>query len=215
MKYQDRIEDEGRLTTEDLARSPEADEEESRSTAQGGADRQDGRPVYPGEATGGDLRSPEGEEPPAEDEAATADTDDRADRGDRGDRADERAGADGAGRTDAADRTERTDPADRTDEAAERAPAADGEQPLLSENDEDELRTRWQQIQNDFVDDPREAVHAADLLVADLMQRLATSFADHKRGLEDQWNRGDEVQTEDLRLALQQYRSFFNRLLSS
>ncbi|MGP3980085.1 hypothetical protein [Streptomyces sp. KR80] len=86
--------------------------------------------------------------------------------------------------------------------------------PLLG-READEFHSRWQEIQSGFVDDPREAVHAADALVADVMQTLATSFAEHKQGLEEQWQRGEEVATEDLRVALRRYRSFFNRLLST
>ncbi|MGW0969914.1 hypothetical protein [Streptomyces sp. NPDC002516] len=84
---------------------------------------------------------------------------------------------------------------------------------LLSTEDEKGFRTRWQEVQNRFVDDPRDAVHTADALVADVMQRLAATFADQKQELEGQWNRGEQANTEDLRLALQHYRSFFNRLL--
>ncbi|MGW1541708.1 hypothetical protein ACWCPM_15980 [Streptomyces sp. NPDC002309] len=84
---------------------------------------------------------------------------------------------------------------------------------LLSPQDEQGFRARWQEVQNKFVDDPRDAVHTADALVADVMQRLATTFADHKQELEDQWNRGEQANTEDLRQALRHYRSFFNRLL--
>jgi hypothetical protein len=64
------------------------------------------------------------------------------------------------------------------------------------------------------VDSPQDAVREADELVAEIIQNLAATFAEHKRTLEGQWSRGDEVQTEDLRLALRQYRSFFNQLLS-
>ncbi|MET9434964.1 hypothetical protein [Streptomyces sp. NPDC006551] len=85
---------------------------------------------------------------------------------------------------------------------------------LLSSQDVDAFRSRWQQIQNQFVDDPREAVHSADGLVADVMRTLAETFADHKKGLEGQWNQGEQVDTENLRMALRQYRSFFNRLLT-
>lgn len=85
---------------------------------------------------------------------------------------------------------------------------------LLPGEDADEFRSRWQEIQNRFVDDPRGAVHDADSLVAEVMQTLATTFADHKKGLEGQWNRGEQVDTEGLRLALRHYRSFFNRLLA-
>ncbi|MCX4783074.1 hypothetical protein [Streptomyces sp. NBC_01264] len=87
--------------------------------------------------------------------------------------------------------------------------------PLLGAQEAEGLRTRWQEIQQGFVDDPKQSVFAADGLVAEVMQLLATTFADHKQGLESQWHRGEEGATEDLRLALRQYRSFFDRLLST
>ncbi|WP_369243589.1 hypothetical protein [Streptomyces sp. R41] len=87
-------------------------------------------------------------------------------------------------------------------------------EPLLGPEQE-EFRARWQKIQSEFVDDPQDAVNAADQLVAEVMQALATTFSEHKQGLEGQWQRGEEVATEDLRVALQRYRSFFNRLLST
>ncbi|MEU1564068.1 hypothetical protein ABZ504_27065 [Streptomyces mirabilis] len=91
---------------------------------------------------------------------------------------------------------------------------ADDEAPqLLTPQDEEGFRTRWQEVQNRFLDDPRGAVHTADALVADVMQKLAATFADHKQELEGQWSRGEQANTEDLRLALRHYRSFFNRLL--
>ncbi|WP_432753976.1 hypothetical protein ACE1OA_34425 [Streptomyces sp. JL2001] len=86
---------------------------------------------------------------------------------------------------------------------------------LLGESDGQNFRDQWHEIQNRFVDDPREAVHAADTLVAEVMQTLAATFAERRQGLEGQWNQGENVDTESLRLALRQYRSFFNRLLSS
>ncbi|MFJ2271918.1 hypothetical protein ACIO8F_40375 [Streptomyces sp. NPDC087228] len=87
-------------------------------------------------------------------------------------------------------------------------------EPLLG-NEQEEFRARWQKIQGEFVDDPKNAVNAADQLVAETMQALATTFSEHKQGLESQWQRGEEVATEDLRIALQRYRSFFNRLLTT
>ncbi|MFD5328881.1 hypothetical protein [Streptomyces sp. NPDC127092] len=96
----------------------------------------------------------------------------------------------------------------RADRAAEETPR------LMESADEEDFRTRWHDIQSMFVDDPREAVHAADTLVADVMQKLAATFADHRRTLEGQWKQGEDVDTEDLRTALRQYRSFFRRLLS-
>jgi hypothetical protein len=70
-------------------------------------------------------------------------------------------------------------------------------------------------VQAGFVDEPREAAKEADSLVAELMQKLADSFAKEREKLEGQWDSGDDVSTEDLRIALQRYRSFFNRLLSA
>ena len=91
------------------------------------------------------------------------------------------------------------------------APAA---APLFATEEAQGLRGRWDAIQTSFVDEPRKAVEQADSLVATAMKRLAEIFADERAGLEGQWDRGDDVSTEDLRLALQRYRSFFGRLLS-
>lgn len=86
--------------------------------------------------------------------------------------------------------------------------------PLFPKNELQELRTRWTGIQTAFVDEPRRAVEQADGLVAAAMKRLAEVFAEERSKLEQQWDRGDNVSTEDLRIALQRYRSFFQRLLS-
>ena len=85
---------------------------------------------------------------------------------------------------------------------------------LLATDELQTLRSRWDSIQTGFVDEPRRAVEQADGLVAEMMQRLAQLFADERNKLEAQWSRGDNVSTEDLRVALQRYRSFFDRLLS-
>jgi hypothetical protein len=86
--------------------------------------------------------------------------------------------------------------------------------PLLPGNEADQLRSRWNDIQADFVDDPDTSVQAADSLVAQVMQRLAEIFSEERSQLESQWQQGKQVSTEDLRVALHRYRSFFNRLLS-
>jgi hypothetical protein len=86
--------------------------------------------------------------------------------------------------------------------------------PLFSPEEAKEFRARWDTIQGGFVDEPRRAVEQADSLVAGAMKRLAEMFADERAKLEGQWDRGDSVSTEDLRLALRRYRSFFGRLLS-
>jgi hypothetical protein len=124
---------------------------------------------------------------------------------------------------------------DRTTEVArdrEPAPAAVGEPgatvapdpgaagtvttgPLLAADDAEGFRARWTDVQNGFVDAPRQAVEQADELVAEVMQHLARTFADERGRLERHWDRGDEVSTDDLRTALQRYRSFFERLLAT
>ena len=86
--------------------------------------------------------------------------------------------------------------------------------PLFPESELEGLRSRWSEVQTAFVDEPRNAVEKADGLVAAAMKRLAEVFADERSKLEQQWDRGDNVSTEDLRIALQRYRSFFQRLLS-
>ncbi len=85
--------------------------------------------------------------------------------------------------------------------------------PLFSELEMSDFRAQWSNIQIGFVDEPRRTVEDADKLVAAVMQRLAKVFTDERSSLEKQWDRGDSVSTEDLRLTLQRYRSFFDRLL--
>src|SRR5690349_23634403 len=90
----------------------------------------------------------------------------------------------------------------------------EGPQPLLPGDLVQELRSRWDEAQTGFVDEPRRAVQQADELVARAMKHIAESFANERNNLERQWDRGDEVNTEDLRQALRKYRTFFQRLLS-
>jgi len=100
------------------------------------------------------------------------------------------------------------------DQAHEEAESTEQES-LLSESDTNGFTARWREIQTGFVDEPRESVAQADALVADLMQQLAAGFSDERERLERQWDSGDDVSTEDLRVALTRYRSFFDRLLSA
>jgi len=85
---------------------------------------------------------------------------------------------------------------------------------LLPKDELERMRDHWRSIQTNFVDEPQKAVEEADHLVADTVRRLAESFAHARSTLEEQWSRGKDVSTEDLRLALRRYRSFFDRLLS-
>jgi hypothetical protein len=77
-----------------------------------------------------------------------------------------------------------------------------------------DFRRRWGAIQTAFVDNPGGAVRQADELVAAVMTSIAEAFADKRANLEQAWKIADEVSTEDLRVALRRYRSFFDQLLS-
>lgn len=90
----------------------------------------------------------------------------------------------------------------------------EGFEPLFDERESGDLRSRWYAIQGEFVDQPRKSVEEADELVATVMKRLAEMFAAERENLEHEWGSGDDVSTEDLRVALRRYRSFFDRLLS-
>jgi hypothetical protein len=84
---------------------------------------------------------------------------------------------------------------------------------LFSEDQSSQLRSRWETIQASFVDEPQSAVKDADALVEDVMRLLSEGFDRERQSLEGQWSRGDDVSTEELRLALRRYRSLFDRLL--
>jgi hypothetical protein len=120
---------------------------------------------------------------------------------------------------DLARQAEATDSAVLTDRdpVVGRAPAAppddDRGTTLFEDQAATEFRARWNDIQAAFVDSPRSAVERADALVAETMTRIAESFSTERASLETQWDRGDNVTTEDLRVALQRYRAFFDRLL--
>ena len=108
------------------------------------------------------------------------------------------------------------DTATGTAAMAEAKPHSEGQTPtqLLGSGELAAITSRWSDIQTAFVDSPQQAVQDADALVADLMQHLAQVFATERQQLEGQWSRGGTVSTEDLRVSLQRYRSFFQRLLS-
>jgi hypothetical protein len=124
------------------------------------------------------------------------------------------------------DRT--TDPEDRTTTTAEDMPAGSDREdvlelpesgteagPLFADDQSASYRSRWDDIQARFVDDPRGAVREADELVSTVIGELESSFHSRRDSLEAGWQEGDDTSTEGLRLALQAYRSFFGRLLST
>jgi hypothetical protein len=106
----------------------------------------------------------------------------------------------------------------RRDAVADRSGAVHttdlGAAPLFAPDEAERFRSEWSRIQADFVDEPGPSVEQADALVASVMKRLAEIFAEERGRLENQWHGSGDISTEDLRLALQRYRSFFTRLLS-
>ena len=119
-----------------------------------------------------------------------------------------------------AERTDRIAPdtqAVQVPSTARESGAAAGAKNAVALFPDDELhnfRARWDQVQTSFVDEPRRAVEEADGLVANVIQRIAEQFSNERTKLEEHWSKGENVNTEELRQALRQYRSFFDRLLS-
>ncbi|HEX6419187.1 MAG TPA: hypothetical protein VFZ77_11865 [Acidimicrobiales bacterium] len=111
--------------------------------------------------------------------------------------------------------------AEDVDRPTDDAPRAAGE-PRVDDPAQAELvdgggnwADRWHDIQVRFVDEPRRSIEDADALVDEVIGQLTSRLADERRRLEDQWSAGREPSTEDLRLALQRYRAFFDRLLAA
>lgn len=103
-------------------------------------------------------------------------------------------------------------------QTVERRPAMDDPNEALAtlfeDTEAERFRTQWLNIQSKFVDNPRESVREADELVANVLKSVTMSFHERRTSLEKQWNSGGNASTEDLRLALKRYRSFFERLLT-
>jgi len=86
---------------------------------------------------------------------------------------------------------------------------------LFGDDQVDKFRNRWRELQADFVDDPMRAVRGADELVDEVMRTLSEIFAEHKTELRGQWQGDGPGETEELRVALRRYRSFFDQLLNA
>ena len=196
--------DDDRLTTRDIASPSTADdprferEDETATDPRGTEVTGDTMATMADPAATTDARAAE---PDADLRAADGAGDSRAAEADRDLRPADTGAVATTADTDTTGTTETTgaDPADNA--------------PLLP--DSDDFQTRWEAIQVRFVDEPRGAVEDADALVANVMQRLAEGFAQERERLEGQWGRGEDISTEDLRVALQRYRSFFQRLLAT
>ena len=112
--------------------------------------------------------------------------------------------------------TPKIDTVEQTPRMAATPAAVDesGHASLFHDDEAAAFRSRWEAIQTGFVDEPRTAVEEADALVAQVVARLAEVFSEERSTLERQWDKGDNISTEDLRVALRRYRSFFDRLLT-
>jgi hypothetical protein len=114
-----------------------------------------------------------------------------------------------AGLQEQAERETKAEEAERKEEPE----TTDDGQKLFGDDELQSFRSRWDEVQGRFVDEPRDSVQKADDLVSDLVDRLTSGFAQTRSGLEEQWNKGEDASTEDLRVALMRYRAFFQRLL--
>lgn len=110
--------------------------------------------------------------------------------------------------------TQGTESSTERTEASASATESSTERSLFDDDLLGGLRARWDDVQASFVDDPRKCVQQADGLVADVVDKLVTGFAEARSRLEEQWARGEDASTEDLRVALKRYREFFQRLLT-
>lgn len=92
--------------------------------------------------------------------------------------------------------------------------AVENTQTLVPKDQIGDLRNCWTSVQSSFVDDPQRAVQDADELVSKVIDQLTEGFRNRRADLDRQWKGGSQPSTEDLRVALQRYRLFFDRLLS-
>jgi hypothetical protein len=84
---------------------------------------------------------------------------------------------------------------------------------LITVESSADYRARWKVVQGDFIDEPRKAVTDADSMVGEILDELAETFRRQRQSLEQDWA-DDKSTTEDLRIALRRYRTFFDRLLT-
>jgi len=130
--------------------------------------------------------------------------------------ADLAAATDAAQRAPTAQQEDVREPAERGKTTNPRPDREDEQQlaPLFTAEAAQGFRSHWDAVQIGFVDDPKRAVRSADELVAQVMKSLAETFSRERTQLEAQFKETEDTSTENLRIALCRYRSFFQRLLS-
>ncbi|GHH79666.1 hypothetical protein GCM10018781_58160 [Kitasatospora indigofera] len=79
------------------------------------------------------------------------------------------------------------------------------------------LSAQWRAVQTGFVDDPRAAVEQADDLVGKAADLIAESVGENRRRLRAAGGPTEDsgIPTEELRLAMREYRTLLDRLLAS
>jgi hypothetical protein len=110
-----------------------------------------------------------------------------------------------------------TQPADEPRETAASQPAPQASMPagrqgrtvLVDGATRSEFERRWNSVQGEFVDDPRRAVADAGSLMAELLDRLRGNLTQRGSELE----RDAEVDTEQMRMELRQYRALVHTIL--
>jgi hypothetical protein len=206
------------LTTADIANQPRAGTGRGDVIDETNIDPADRRPPRSAAATSGAPSSTE-----YEDAVATADRDDTYDGeivnsnvnpAATAEAVDSRSQSGSAHQTPNQANPPRGESNARQSNTARSQGAARHESPLFNEAELRDFRARWDQVQTSFVDEPRHAVEQADTLVATVVKRIAEQFSEERAKLEKQWDRGDNVSTEDLRQGFQRYRAFFDRLLA-
>lgn len=134
----------------------------------------------------------------------------RDDRTRQADQADVR----GHDRTQQADRPgvraeEARTPETRTPGGVENQAPVAARSKLFEETEAEQYRMQWRELQANFVDEPRAAVREAETLVSQMMDALTSQLKEQKRALEG----GSDRDTEQLRVAMQRYRSLFDQML--
>jgi hypothetical protein len=79
----------------------------------------------------------------------------------------------------------------------------------------EELQHRWLVTQAQILDDPRDAVREAGLLIGDAMQFVTSTFTDHRDRIEREWRHNDSMSTDELRTVMRRYRNLFQYVLSA
>jgi transposase len=83
---------------------------------------------------------------------------------------------------------------------------------LLGDDERTDLRRRWRQVEELFVDDPKRAVQSADDLITDVIDHIRASLDRRRAAAVEHGPDLDDATTEQLRAALQRYERLFEQL---